>query len=251
MGFIADGFARVQKNKTQFVLLVGLQFLVLLLLFGGMFHFQVKMLEAVQGIVDPLAEANFDVAALQDGATFLEDVEGIEVHFENLKKQFWYMVAWVLVVLLSANWFLWKKCHSFVGRKVNDWKKYAGGVGIAAVVVGVIGSLLAKKIFSNVMSTTVPSEAYWLGFVCLIGMYFFMCVAGIMGKPWDRLLGVLKKSVAVFLGLMLFEGIIVYFLVESVSIAVWLAVVFAFLLLIVITLVKVMWLSFLKNESDY
>jgi hypothetical protein len=252
MSFITKIFNTIKKRPKLFIGLVLGKLLFMLIILGGGSFFQVQILQDIGGILEPLEGANIDLASLQDGDPFLNDVGIMEVHYNNLKKHLYYFLGFLFLMTITINWLLWIGTHKLLGRnKLHySWLKYTLTSILAGGILFAVASFLVEKFVSKTAASVgIPDELYWLLAVFALLYYVFFAVVGVCHiKSWKKFLSQVHslvfhpRSVLLFIGMQVIIGLLLYSFFVSVNVSVVIPIIIFFVLILVLALFKLVWL---------
>ena len=246
MGYIARAFDNaknvVKKKPVAFAGLVLLQFLVLLIFIGGSGYLQVQILEELQGVLEPLDEANVDINQLQDGAPFIKNAAEMEKHFKDMKKYVWYLVLYLVGLMLTINWALWAYAGKLLKKKV-DWKKYAASFLVTAAIFAAMVPFFLKKALTA--SGTVGGEIYVLLLAAVV--LWFLFLIGMRSESIKSVFNNLGRKVSLFLIMILIMvGLGYLMFISSVSVVIVLGILSVFIL----TFLKLFWIAGMEEVMN-
>ncbi len=180
-------FRHIHQHKLLFGLLVLLQLIVIMGIFFLAVTYPVKILEDVNGIMQPLQAANYNVTSIQEGGEFSNDMLKVYQNYNALLKHVTEVALWLLGIFMILEGALWVGTHKLVsGQKeprqssfLVEHLKEAGLLWLKYITVSLI----------------------FLGIPILIG-YFSLNL--ISSEPNEDLLMSIAKYTLVFLGVLIY-----------------------------------------------
>ncbi len=172
---LQDVAKSIREHKILFIVLILLQIGFIAALAYITINYQVKILNTVQEIIQPLQNANYDPESIQQGQEFISQIAGIYQAYRTLIQQVLYLAAWWLGLFLVVNGALWVLSHQILERISwknigKQWMKYAAAT---AVLLGPF-LLAIYLILKGVMKAQVDPDKFGE-----LLKYLFYSVAGI------------------------------------------------------------------------
>ncbi|MBI2146701.1 hypothetical protein HYU22_05150 [Candidatus Woesearchaeota archaeon] len=264
MEFLVQGWKQlVQGIKHHPGLLLGIFFLQAVLI-GSIaivgVTYQVKILENARNIIEPLQNANFNAESIQQGAPFLDNMQGIYQNYQSLIKNLMDLAAWLIGIFLILNGLLWGLSHRVLGFKgfFASWGKYMVA-SVAIIGPFTIISYYALRGLLNLESdpSSIISNGKMLAYVA-IGIYYFLLAAFacINAASWKQfVLSFFRVSITriykTIIGLLI-NGVIlggslylIYYAMNALPFA--MVVISGILFLVLLVLTRLFWIASLQQ----
>lgn len=273
MGYIKDSLKNVLKivlnRKLFFILLILIQILYLVAGASTLLHFQVKILEDVQGITNPLETANFDEKAIEAGQPLLKDILPIYERYKSLRTNLYLFAGWQLLLFLVLNGILWIASHKMLYKtkfKITDWLKQCLKFTVSTILflitfIGVVYFLLKTFFWQEIMAGSITSASDTILILFLVSYYFLMSAFALITTSswklflkqfWDATFSKIFVGGTLFIiNLALIVGILVaiYFLTLNPQLFL-IALVLLLLLMISVVILRLIWISILQNAKN-
>ena len=196
----SNTFSVIKKNKLLFVMLIILQIVALSLLTLIAVKYQLNIFEDLNGVLEPLNNANYDQKKIESGQPLLSDVLPILQSYNKLKKHIKEFFLIILAYLLLVNGIFWVVTHSFFKKFklieiFNMWFKYLLIYLVAAGLFTVISSFFLKRGFNfEALSDSLSNSLIWIGIFAFIIYYFLLVgITNINQKSWKDFFNSYKK----------------------------------------------------------
>ncbi len=120
---LKNTFTQIRKRKVYFTFLVILQILLLVSITGTILFFGVKMIGNVNDITLSLDKniGSMDGKVTQDQA--LEQAYGLLTTYNLLKQNFFYMMIWLIIILLTVQFKMWMFSLFFFNTDYKSWRE--------------------------------------------------------------------------------------------------------------------------------
>lgn len=120
----------IREHKLLFIVLILLQIAFIVSVAYITITYQVKILNTVQEIIEPLQNANYDAESIQQGKEFISQIAGIYRAYQSLIQQIVRLAWWWLGLFLIVNGVLWALSHQLLEKCSwkslgKQWIKYA------------------------------------------------------------------------------------------------------------------------------
>lgn len=176
----------IRRHKLLFAGLVVLQFIVLGLFVYIVLIHQLKVITAVQGVLEPLQQANYDADLVNAGQPFLPNTAAVYESYHKLMNAFYSFVLYSALLFLIPQSFLWAGSQILLQEKktwqqqirqiISSWCKYSAIFLVLTTPKVVITYLLGQRSFLLTDPTTALLYGKILLIVAVIS-YYILTVA--------------------------------------------------------------------------
>jgi hypothetical protein len=174
----------ILKNKLLFISLILIQIFFIVIASSSLINYQVKILDDVSKVMDPIQNANYDEKSLSDGGAFLKDFAKLNTGFDSLKTNLYKLALTQVVIFAIFNGLLWSLSFNIFRKEKIKLKNFIMQIFNFSTIT-VIGVLLFTFIstftiktfyWQRIMQGDFSSAADSL-FIIFIALYFFMILA--------------------------------------------------------------------------
>lgn len=263
---IKHTWTSIRKHPYLFLLIILLHILLIGILIHLLLNYPAQILGDVQGIMQPLEEANYNATSIQEGALFTPELGNVFQSYSSLKSHVYRLMTWIggiFVFILAAIWILTTRIVNEVKEKeikhlILAWGKYLG-IGIIFSVVPFLISYLILTTFFDIESTSTAGGLLWLVMGIILIFYYF----GLVGfaliyqkRIWTNWIKVAFRRIHFSLAILLLNlfiflvlGAGIYLLMEVTG---WfvLGIILAILLFIAVILARIFWASYVYLQSQ-
>ena len=151
---------------------------------SSLINYQVKILDDVSKVMDPIQNANYDDKSLQDGASFLKDFVQLNNGFDSLKTNLYKLALTQLIIFTIFNGLLWTLSFNFFRKEKMKIKNFIMQLFnfttitlVGTILFAIISTFTIKTFYwQSIMQGDFSSAADSL-FIIFIALYFFMVLA--------------------------------------------------------------------------
>ncbi len=191
---VTKTFHSIKNNKVLFIALIVLQLLFLVSLSAVMLQYQVKILNAIEGIAGPLERANYDPQSIEAGAPFTEEFLTIYRQYALLTEHIRQGLLWTTALFLLGSSLLWIGSHRVIYGKMKiqeigkAWLKFLLTWGAVYGPAALIGFFLLRSIITAQAPVASFSSTLRVLFYVFLGLYYFVLtgLAFITIPSWKR-----------------------------------------------------------------
>ncbi|MBI4980945.1 hypothetical protein HZC30_05315 [Candidatus Woesearchaeota archaeon] len=201
---IRKTFHHIHQHKLWFSLLVLLQLMAIIGIFFLAVTYPVKILEDVNGIMQPLQAANYNVTNIQEGGAFSTDMLKVYQNYNALVKHVTEVILWLLGTFIILEGALWVGTHKLVlsekkePRQSSSFVKHlkeAGLLWLKYITVSLIflGIPVLIGYFSLNLISSEPNEDLLMSIakytLALLGVliYLLWCGLAVINSSWKAL----------------------------------------------------------------
>src|SRR3989344_826918 len=127
MNYLAQALRRTYKVITKHWLLMGVLVLFQLALFVSLGYvgltYQMKIFENIQGVLDPIQNANYNATSLQEGGLFTAEYARVYESYNSLVGNVKGLLIWILIIFLIGNGLIWVATLDLIHPETKSWKK--------------------------------------------------------------------------------------------------------------------------------
>lgn len=189
----------IHQHKLLFGMLVLLQLMVIIGIFFLAVTYPVKILEDVNGIMQPLQTANYNATNIQEGGAFSTDMLKVYQNYNALIKHVTEVILWLLGILVILEGALWIGTHKLITLDKTEpiikhlreagtlWLKY---IAISLLFLGIpalIGYFSLNLISSEPNEEILLSIAKYTLAILGVLVYLLWCGLAIINSPWKHL----------------------------------------------------------------
>lgn len=176
MKCIKRGFAAIKKYHFIFCGLIILQLLFLVSFFALVLHYQVKILEDSQEIIQSLEKANYDAKNLQAGQPFLKDLVEVNKNYNSLVENICYFLLLAFLLYIMINGLIWSATHCLIKKTklFKCWAKIAFS-SLVFFIPPFIFIYLILKVFIRKAPELIGSLG-WALLILFFIMYYLLLV---------------------------------------------------------------------------
>jgi hypothetical protein len=194
----------IHQHKLWFGLLVLLQLTVIIGIFFLAVTYPVKILEDVNGIMQPLQTANYNATNIQEGGAFSTDMLKVYQNYNALLKHVTEVALWLLGIFMILEGALWVGTHKLILTEkkeshestlfIKHWKE-AGNLWLKYITVSLLflGIPMLMGYFSLNLISSEPNEdmlmsiaKYTLTFLGVL-TYLLWCGLAVINSSWKHL----------------------------------------------------------------
>ena len=233
---------------------------------GGGLYSQFLIFTDIQGIVEPLQQANYDATQLQEGRVFSPEITKVYESYMALQKHVIWLLIVALGVILIFDGALWIISQNILQRgtwkeRGYQWMTYAGlNIVVFSLFLGGSYLLLRSFVAQGVNPSIVSNWVKWILYAFAVVYYLLLIGFGILPrrqgkeffKTWGKiLLKKIHKTLvvaginAVFLALML--GGLYWSLIKEWSVVIMLA--FMLGIVLVVVGIRLFWIAALQEVA--
>ena len=129
----------IKDKKSTYLILITLQIIFIVAVFFVLMQYQLKIMEHVEGIMQPLENANYDAQGLQEGQPFLKDISKVMNHYTSLQEtisKLLFILFIIYIVLNGAMWVFYQKTKPY-------WKSWLRFAGISFLFFGALWLIIS------------------------------------------------------------------------------------------------------------
>lgn len=180
MNYLIKGWSRtfqaVKKHKLLFLSLLILQLFFLLSLGSLAYIYQVKIIENVQKIIEPLENAEFDAENLEAGQVFGPEILQVYQSYQALVRDIINFLLWLAGLFLIVNGAVWLLSHQLLGRLKSGREWARAELKFAAAVLVLLGPLFVAGYY--ILSAMVGLETEMEQFISAAKIVSYVLLAG-------------------------------------------------------------------------
>jgi len=184
MNFLRESFEQAWKSIKKhpylliflvlfYIALVGISIYLIL-------NYPAQILEDVQGIMEPLENANYNATSIQEGMPFSPELGKVFTSYNSLINKIYYLSLWLAFILIIVQAGIWILTVRIVSDKVEHelkegalaWGKYLMMVVLFSFLPVIISYLILNTFF-NIESTSTATILLWLVLGILLLFYYF------------------------------------------------------------------------------
>ncbi len=197
-------FHHIHQHRLLFGLLILIQLAVIVGIFFLAVTYPVKILEDVNGIMQPLQTANYNATNIQEGGMFSTDMLKVYQNYNALIKHVTEVVLWLLGIFVILEGGLWVGTHKLITAEKKErhhlsplilhlkeagalWLKY---IAVSLVFIGIpalIGSFSLNLISSEPNEEMLLSIAKYTLAILGVLIYLLWCGLAIINSTWKHL----------------------------------------------------------------
>jgi hypothetical protein len=258
---LKDGFdhiiTSIKKQRLLVVLIIILQLGIFLAFAATVVHYQIKILEDVNGVIEPLAEANYNPESIEAGEDFLKDASAVYSSQKSLIRNSRNLMLWLACYFFIFNGVIWVISHRVLHRL--NWLatgvKYLAVTCSAALLLIVIGFIALRGSISGGPEMSLPILRN-LSYVALLVYFLVLIVLSFINKSWRRIWKLSLESMTnlplvllvLIINLVLLAaslGIVYYIFINSENLFLMILVQVLFLMVVVFT--RLFWIYSLNK----
>ncbi len=260
----------ISQHKWLFGVLVLFQLVLIVSLFLLTITYPVKILEDVNGIMQPLQTANYNATNIQEGGMFSTDMLKVYQNYNALIKHVTEVVLWLLGIFVILEGGLWVGTHKLITAEKKEphhlsplilHLKEAGALWLKYIVVSLVflGIPALMGSFSLNLISSEPNEEMLLSIakytLVILGtlVYLLWCGLAIINSSWKHLAKnwwtvSLKKSHWTLLALVVCIVIMgslfsLIYLTMNYEPLQWLMILLSLLCIPILTLLRIFWVA--------
>ncbi|MDP3990607.1 MAG: hypothetical protein Q8Q01_05390 [archaeon] len=258
----------VRKHKILFISLFILQIIYFIVAASVLLHYQVKILENVEGVTTPLGQANYDENALQEGNPFLADSGQVYSQYLSLKTNITWLGWSEFLLFIIFNGLLWIGSHHLLKKQtikdsINQCGRFALSSGLFVVFFALISTFLIKTFYwVEVSQGSFSQSGDALGILFFVLYFFLSCSFAVLPGSWKgfskrffnasfgnffRNVGVFVLFTAIYISLL----IAIFYLTEDSAMFSY-ALLIVLLIMLLMTFLRLVWISIVQHyEKDH
>lgn len=180
MNYLIKGWSRtfqaVKKHKLLFLSLLILQLFFLLSVGSLSYIYQVKIIENVQKIIEPLENAEFDKGNLEAGQVFGPEIMQVYQSYQALVRDITNFLLWLAGLFLIVNGAVWILSHQLLGR-LSSWQERAKArLKFTVASLAIMGPLFIVGYY--VIRAMVGLETEMEQFISTVKLFSYVLLAG-------------------------------------------------------------------------
>jgi hypothetical protein len=187
---------KLPRFYSKLILLVLLQAVIIGLFFWITLTSQLQIVQDLQGIVEPLAQANYNTVQLEEGGAFVDDPIAIVQSFQSLKRNLLIFIAEISALFLLGGGILWGLTLQRV-RKISMQKQVTSYV-ISSIIIFSPFFILSyfevkRQVFLSVDPSHLVQVVQNLGILFAIFYYFALVAFALPFTNWKEFTGNVYK----------------------------------------------------------
>jgi hypothetical protein len=206
MNYIEKTFSQtltvIKNHKLLFLILAIAQILAITLFAVVTAKYQLVILDDLNGVLQPMQDANYDVEKIESGQPMIENMLPILQSYKKLKADAKEFMMIVIGFSLIINGFIWIATYAFFFKLnfldvIKMWLKYILVAIVGIFFLSVISSFFLKEVVtSQVISENISGTAVKIGIVSFI-IYYFMLVGftNLHEHDWKIFVSMIKKTI--------------------------------------------------------
>lgn len=255
----------VHQNKALFISLFIIQIIYFIVAASILLHYQVKILENVEGVTTPLGEANYDENALQAGNPFLADGGSVYSKYISLKKNITRLGWSQFFLFILFNGILWIGSHRLLRKQtwkdlINQWGRFVLSSGIFVILFALSSSFLIKTFYwTEVSQGSFTKSGDALGILFLVLYYLLSCSFAVLPGNWKgfwrRFWNVAIRKFFQNAGIFLLFTLIyisilfvIFYLTEGSQLFTYVLLI-VLLIMLLMTYLRIVWITIIQNHE--
>lgn len=180
MNYLKKGWSRtfqtVKKNKMLFLLLMLFQLVFLVSLGSVAYIYQIKIIENVQRIIEPLENPALDAESLETGRVFGPEIMQVYQSYQALVRDIINFLLWLAGLFLLVNGTIWILSQQLLGRLKSWPERTRAGLKFTTAVFVLMGPLLIASYY--IIKTMTGLEMAQEQFVSAVKILSCVLLAG-------------------------------------------------------------------------
>jgi hypothetical protein len=184
MNFITVGLEHawrsIKKHPLLFMILVIFHAALIGIMIYLLLNYPAQILQDVQGIMQPLENANYNATSIQEGAAFSPELSRVFESYNSLTSRVYQLCLWfsvIFVFLQAAIWILAVRLVKEANEEeIKSFFKAWGTYLLTGILFSIVPLLICYFIlltFFNIESTNTAVGLLWLVAAILVIFFYF------------------------------------------------------------------------------